>query len=77
MSAFKGIKVTRVSPDVWEYVIEIEDERGGKTRLTFTQSGFTTPRPPYAAWMGTLAGFASLRRFVEFDPWRPIYAAAA
>jgi uncharacterized protein YndB with AHSA1/START domain len=52
-------------------------DSGGKTRLTFIQSGFTTPRPPYAGWMGTLAGVASLRRFVEVDPWRPIYAAAA
>ena len=47
-------------------------DSGGKTRLTFIQSGFTTPRPPFAGWMGTLAGLASLRRFVEVDPWRPI-----
>jgi uncharacterized protein YndB with AHSA1/START domain len=52
-------------------------DSGGKTRLTFIQSGFTTPRAPYAGWMGTLAGIASLRRFVESDPWRPIYMAAA
>ena len=34
MSAFKGITVTRVKPDAWDYLIEIEDDRGGKTRLT-------------------------------------------
>ena len=32
---------------------------GGKTRLTFVQSGFTTPRTPYAGWMGTLAGLTA------------------
>lgn len=52
-------------------------DSGSKTRLTFVQSGFQTPRPPYAAWMGTVAGFASLRRFVETNAWRPIYTAAA
>src|SRR6266851_9167067 len=28
-------------------------DSGGKTRLTFVQSGFKTTRPPYAAWLGT------------------------
>jgi uncharacterized protein YndB with AHSA1/START domain len=55
---------------------ELEDS-GGKTRLTFVQSGFWTPRPPYGAWMGTLAGLLSLRRYVEQANWQPIYLAAA
>jgi uncharacterized protein YndB with AHSA1/START domain len=52
-------------------------DSGGKTRLTFVQSGFTTPRAPYAAWMGTLAGLLSLRRYVEQADWRSIYLAPA
>ena len=51
---------------------ELEDSQG-KTRLTFVQSGFSTPRPPYAAWLGTLSGFLSLRRFVEEPDWKSIY----
>jgi uncharacterized protein YndB with AHSA1/START domain len=46
---------------------------GGKTRLTFVQSGFSTPRPPYGAWLGTVAGFLSLRRYVEQADWQSIY----
>ena len=33
MSAFKAIRVERLSPDAWDYVIEIEDDSGGTTRL--------------------------------------------
>ncbi|MFJ2028441.1 SRPBCC domain-containing protein [Streptosporangium sp. NPDC087985] len=51
---------------------ELEDS-GGRTRLTFVQSGFDTGRPPYAAWMGWLSGFAELRRFHELDDWRSIW----
>lgn len=46
------------------------EESEGKTRLTFVQSGFDTGNPPYAAWTGTVSGFAGLRRFVE-QPGRP------
>jgi uncharacterized protein YndB with AHSA1/START domain len=46
---------------------------GGKTRMTFVQSGFDTQRPPYAAWMGTLSGFAELRRYHELRDWQPIW----
>lgn len=45
----------------------------GKTRLTFVQSGFDATNPPYGAWMGWLSGVAELRRFVEFESWRPIW----
>jgi hypothetical protein len=55
---------------------ELEDSQG-KTRLTFVQSGFSTPRPPYAAWLGTVAGFLSLRRYVEEPDWKSIYMAVS
>jgi uncharacterized protein YndB with AHSA1/START domain len=45
------------------------EESGGKTRLTFVQSGFDTGNPPYAAWGGLLSGLASLRRFLELEDW--------
>jgi len=45
---------------------------GGGTRLTLVSSGFTG-RPPYGAWMGTLAGLAELRRFHEVSNWEPIW----
>jgi uncharacterized protein YndB with AHSA1/START domain len=48
-------------------------ESGGKTRLTFVQSGFDTQRPPYAAWTGWLGGLGELRRFHEVRDWRPIW----
>jgi uncharacterized protein YndB with AHSA1/START domain len=51
---------------------ELEDSQG-KTRLTFVQSGFSTPRPPYAAFLGMLSGFQSLRRYLEEPDWRSIY----
>jgi hypothetical protein len=46
---------------------------GGRTRLTFTQSGFDEGRPSYGAWMGSLAGIAGLRRFHELGPRRLIW----
>ena len=49
------------------------EESGGRTRLTFVQSGFDTGRPPYGAWMGWLSGLAELRRFHEMDDWHPIW----
>lgn len=59
----------------WEGMVstwELEGS-GGKTRLTFVQSGFDERRPPYGAWMGSLAGFAELRRFHELSNWRPVW----
>jgi hypothetical protein len=53
---------------------ELEDSQG-KTRLTFVQSGFSTPRPPYAAWLGTMTGLLSLRRYAEEPNWKSIYVA--
>ena len=55
---------------------ELENSNG-QTRLTFVQSGFTTKRPPYAGWMGTLAGFAELRRFHEKNDWQPMWLQVA
>jgi uncharacterized protein YndB with AHSA1/START domain len=46
---------------------------GGKTRLTFVQSGFDEGHPPYDAWAGWLSGLAELRRFHELSDWRPIW----
>ncbi len=48
-------------------------DSGGKTRLTFVQSGFDQSQPPYAGWLGWLSGIAELRRFVELDGWQPIW----
>jgi|SRR5882757_174453 len=47
-------------------------DSGGRTKLTFVHSGFKG-RPPYAGWMGTLAGFAELRRFHEISNWQPTW----
>ncbi|MGI9146552.1 MAG: SRPBCC domain-containing protein [Chloroflexota bacterium] len=55
---------------------ELENSNG-QTRLTFVQSGFTTQRPPYAGWMGTLSGFAALRRFHEKNDWQPMWLEVA
>ena len=55
---------------------ELENSNG-KTRLTFVQSGFTTRRPPYAGWMGTLSGFAELRRFHEQNDWQRMWLEVA
>lgn len=48
-------------------------ESGGRTKLTFVQSGFDEGKPPYAAWTGTVAGLAELRRFHEVADWQPIW----
>ena len=52
-------------------------DSGGKTRITFVQSGFDTASPPHAAWAGWLAGTAELRRFHEVARWRPIWLDAS
>jgi uncharacterized protein YndB with AHSA1/START domain len=49
------------------------EESGGRTRLTFTQSGFDEGRPPYGGWMGSLAGLAGLRRYHELGVQRLIW----
>jgi uncharacterized protein YndB with AHSA1/START domain len=48
-------------------------DSGGRTRLTFVQSGWDAERLPYGGWMGWLAGVAELRRFLELDNWRPLW----
>ncbi|WP_433316785.1 SRPBCC family protein [Micromonospora chersina] len=48
-------------------------ESGGRTKLTFVQSGFDEGNPPYAAWTGSVAGLAELRRFHEMADWQPIW----
>ncbi|KAB1905170.1 SRPBCC domain-containing protein [Micromonospora sp. AMSO31t] len=50
-------------------------ESGGRTKLTFVQSGFDEGNPPYAAWSGSVAGLAELRRFHEEADWQPIWLA--
>ncbi|MFC0028722.1 SRPBCC family protein [Micromonospora chaiyaphumensis] len=50
-------------------------ESGGRTKLTFVQSGFDASNPPYAAWTGSVAGLAELRRFHEMADWQPIWLA--
>ncbi|GAA1290793.1 SRPBCC family protein [Saccharothrix xinjiangensis] len=52
------------------------EESGGRTRLTFVQSGFIEGRPPYGAWGGWLSGIAELRRYHELPDWRPIWLAS-
>jgi uncharacterized protein YndB with AHSA1/START domain len=49
---------------------------GGKTQLTFIQSGFDPKQPPYGAWLGWLSGVAELRRFHELTDWRPVWLTA-
>ncbi|MFG2039655.1 SRPBCC domain-containing protein [Dactylosporangium sp. NPDC048998] len=53
---------------------ELEDS-GGKTRLTFVQSGFDPQHPPYGGWAGWLGGVAELRRYHELPGWRPTWVA--
>ncbi|MFI6101512.1 SRPBCC domain-containing protein [Lentzea sp. NPDC051213] len=48
-------------------------ESGGKTRLTFVQSGFDAAEPPYGSWMGWLSGFADMKRMLELSDWRPMW----
>ncbi|MFQ6397919.1 SRPBCC family protein [Nocardia sp. KC 131] len=52
------------------------DGSDGKTRLTLVSSGFDPDNPPYAAWMGILAGLAELRRYHEIENWTPLAVAA-
>lgn len=47
------------------------DGSEGRTRLTFTQSGFDDP--PHAGWTGWLGGVVELRRFHEVPDWRPLW----
>jgi len=60
-----------IGQSTWELA-----ESGGKTRLTFSQSGFDTQDMPWAGWMGWISGFAELRRYVELDPWTPLWVDA-
>ncbi|MEV6690330.1 SRPBCC domain-containing protein [Micromonospora sp. NPDC051196] len=48
-------------------------ESEGRTKLTFVQSGFDEQDPPYAAWAGSVAGLAELRRYHEIPTWQPIW----
>ncbi|MEV6241859.1 SRPBCC domain-containing protein [Lentzea sp. NPDC051838] len=48
-------------------------ESGGKTHLTFVQSGFDAGNPPYGSWMGWLSGFADMKRMLELPDWRPMW----
>jgi uncharacterized protein YndB with AHSA1/START domain len=48
-------------------------ESGGKTHLTFVQSGFDAATPPYGSWMGWLSGFADMRRMLEIADWKPMW----
>lgn len=48
-------------------------DSGGKTRLTFVQSGWGSENPPHAGWMGSVSGLAELRRYHELRDWRPIW----
>lgn len=48
-------------------------ESGGKTRLTFVQSGFDGGAPPYGSWMGWLSGFVDMRRMLELADWKPMW----
>jgi hypothetical protein len=45
----------------------------GRTRLTFFRSGYDETEPPYDGWLGSLSGFAELRRFHEMKDWRPMW----
>ena len=55
---------------------ELEGSQG-KTGSPSSRVGFSTPRPPYAAWLGTLTGLLSLRRFVEEPDAKSIYVAVS
>lgn len=48
-------------------------ESGGRTHLTFVQSGFAADEPPYGSWMGWLSGFVDMRRMLELSQWRPMW----
>ncbi|GLZ31172.1 hypothetical protein Lesp02_33600 [Lentzea sp. NBRC 105346] len=44
---------------------------GGGTRVTFVQNGFGPAH--FGSWLGWLAGFAELRRFLEYADWRSLF----
>lgn len=46
---------------------------GGRTRLTFVNSGFDEDNPPYTGWTGWLGGVAALRRFHELPEFRSVW----
>ncbi|ANZ38442.1 hypothetical protein BBK82_22635 [Lentzea guizhouensis] len=48
-------------------------ESGGRTHLTFVQSGFDLGTPPYGSWMGWLSGFVDMRRMLEIADWKPMW----
>jgi uncharacterized protein YndB with AHSA1/START domain len=49
-------------------------DSAGRTRLTFVHSGFDENQPPpYAGWLGLLAGTVELRRFHEIKNWRSMW----
>ena len=50
-------------------------ESGGKTRLTFVQSGFDERQPAVRGVGGSVSGLAELRRFHEMADWQPIWVA--
>jgi uncharacterized protein YndB with AHSA1/START domain len=81
MVDFGGAKIVDLVPDTrvsldWGEDFGVQTwelaESDGRTRLTFVYSGFKG-EPPYAGWMGTLSGFAELRRFHEITNWEPVW----
>lgn len=60
------------TPDGQLTTWELADS-GGKTRLTFMQSGFDEQNPPYGSWIGWLGGMAELRRYHELTHWQPMF----
>jgi len=67
-----GRKATLRFADGFTASWELEGS-GGRTRLTFVQSGFDVDNPPYPGWAGWLAGVAELRRYHELPHWRTIW----
>jgi uncharacterized protein YndB with AHSA1/START domain len=48
-------------------------DSAGRTRLTFVHSGFDESLPPFAGWLGALAGLAEVRRYHEIEDWRTMW----
>ncbi len=67
-----GRKMVIRWPDEQVTSWELADS-GGRTRLTFVQSGFDSGQPPYGAWLGWLGGLAELRRYHEIPGWQPVW----
>ncbi|MEU0561006.1 SRPBCC domain-containing protein [Dactylosporangium sp. NPDC006015] len=59
-------------PDGLTSTWELEGS-GGRTRLTFVQSGFDVENPPYPGWSGWLSGLAAVRRYLEVPGFRRIW----